>query len=124
MERECKRHGTTKHRLRKDTGTWRCCKCQSADVSRRRRKVKAILVQEAGGFCVVCGYDKYVGAMDFHHIDPLDKSFTIGNKGMTYSLSRMRAEAKKCVLLCKNCHAEVEGGITFLGGEMAAAPDC
>jgi hypothetical protein len=29
-------------------------------------------------------------------------------RGITRSLARLRAEAAKCVLLCANCHAEVE----------------
>ena len=29
---------------------------------------------------------------------------------MTRSLERLREEAGKCVLLCANCHAEVESG--------------
>jgi hypothetical protein len=31
------------------------------------------------------------------------------------SLERCREEARKCVLLCANCHAEVEGGIATVG---------
>ena len=34
--------------------------------------------------------------------------------GVTRSLTAARAEATKCVLLCANCHAEVEAGITVV----------
>jgi hypothetical protein len=29
-------------------------------------------------------------------------------------IDSLRAEMRKCVLLCGNCHAEVEGGLTTL----------
>jgi len=62
----------------------------------------------------VCGYDAYIGALQFHHLDPAQKSFGLSSQGFTRSLERMRQEAKKCVLLCANCHAEVEGGARAL----------
>jgi hypothetical protein len=34
--------------------------------------------------------------------------------GLTLSLDTLRAEIRKCVLLCSNCHAEVEAGVTTL----------
>ncbi len=66
---------------------------------------------EAGGRCQICGYDRYIGALQFHHLDPSEKSFTFGRRGLSMSVERFREEARKCVLLCANCHAEVEGGI-------------
>lgn len=92
----------------------RCLKCRSAAVSKRRRKLKEILVSEAGGACVSCGYDRYAGAMHFHHVDPSTKEFHLAHRGVARSLAKARAEAAKCVLLCANCHAEVEEGITQL----------
>jgi 5-methylcytosine-specific restriction endonuclease McrA len=76
--------------------------------------VKEVLVQEAGGCCVLCGYDRYNGALEFHHVNPAEKSFQLGLSGLTRSIEAMRAEASKCLLLCSNCHAEVEGGVTAL----------
>jgi 5-methylcytosine-specific restriction endonuclease McrA len=76
--------------------------------------VKELLVAEAGGHCAICGYDRYLGALQFHHLDPAKKSFHLGVAGLTRSLKAMRAEAAKCVLLCSNCHAEVEGGVASL----------
>jgi hypothetical protein len=56
----------------------------------------------------VCGYDRCVAALQFHHRDPREKTFTPSSKGVTRSLEKAREEARKCVLLCANCHAEVE----------------
>jgi len=46
--------------------------------------------------------------LDFHHKDPAKKSFSLSVKGLCYSWDIILKEAKKCILLCKNCHAEVE----------------
>jgi hypothetical protein len=76
--------------------------------------VKEVLVSEAGGRCVLCGYSRAVRALEFRHLDPAVKRFGLSSGGITMSLEAARAEAAKCVLLCSNCHAEVEDGITDL----------
>ena len=55
-----------------------------------------------------------VAALQFHHVDPGAKSFAISRAGVTRALSKAREEAAKCVLLCANCHAEVEAGLAQL----------
>jgi HNH endonuclease. len=75
--------------------------------------VRAILIEEAGGRCAACGYDAHHAALQFHHLDPASKAFTLRD-GDTRSLERMREEARKCVLLCANCHAQVEAGTVDL----------
>ena len=52
-----------------------------------------------------------MAGLHFHHVDPTDKAFGLSGRGMALSLEAARAEAAKCVLLCSNCHAEVESGI-------------
>jgi hypothetical protein len=76
--------------------------------------LKAILVKEAGGRCLICGYDRDPRALEFHRLDPNDKRLGLSGHGMTLSLAILRAEAAKCVLLCSNCHAEVENEVTAL----------
>jgi hypothetical protein len=76
--------------------------------------VKAILVEEAGGCCVICGYARHHQALQFHHLDPRQKRLNLSAQGISYSLASLRAEAKKCVLLCANCHTEVEIGAAAL----------
>jgi hypothetical protein len=73
--------------------------------------MKSILVAEAGGRCCVCGYDRNMRALHFHHLDPALKRHPINAKGVAVALDKLRAEARKCVLLCSNCHAEVEDGL-------------
>ncbi|HAU07439.1 MAG: hypothetical protein A2568_00560 [Candidatus Yanofskybacteria bacterium RIFOXYD1_FULL_44_17] len=81
-------------------------------VAKRRRKVKSLAIEYKGGKCQVCGYCKYQGALDMHHIS--DKQFGIGDKGYTRSWEKIKQELDKCILVCANCHREIEGGITQL----------
>ncbi len=110
IERRCKTHGMTAFVSSGARCHYRCKRCRSAAVSGRRRRVKRILVEEAGGRCALCGYDRSPAALQFHHVDPATKAFELSHNGVTRSIARARAEAKKCVLLCANCHAEVESG--------------
>jgi transposase len=109
--RECRHHGWTSFAVSGTGKRLRCKRCRIEHVSARRRRVKAILVAEAGGRCQLCGYDRYPGALQFHHRDPTEKAFGLATQGVARSLSRARSEVRKCVLLCANCHAEVEGGL-------------
>ena len=114
VERECPLHGVSKFVSYSAHDYHRCEKCRAERVVAHRRKVKSLLIAEAGGGCRLCGYDRYPGALQFHHLDPNVKSFNLGLRGVARSLARCRAEASKCVLLCANCHAEVEGGVAVL----------
>jgi transposase-like protein len=108
-EAECPTHGVTTF-VRRGADGFRCRLCRTSAVQRRRREIKRILVAEAGGACVLCGYDRTPGGLHFHHRDPTQKAFALSRQGVTRSLASARAEAEKCVLLCSNCHAEVEAG--------------
>jgi hypothetical protein len=109
----CSTHGVTTFRI-DSRGSYRCVRCNGDRVMARRRQIKQILIAELGGACTICGYDACHRALEFHHLDPEEKNFGIGFRGVTRSIERARAEAAKCVLLCANCHAEVEAGVTEL----------
>jgi endogenous inhibitor of DNA gyrase (YacG/DUF329 family) len=68
-------------------------------------KVKAVAYK--GGKCTECGYNKCLGAMEFHHLDEKTKSFELSNCH-TRSWATVLKELDKCILLCSNCHKEVE----------------
>jgi len=93
-------------------GSYRCKRCRSEAVARRRRKVKQLLVKQAGGRCQLCGYERCLAALEFHHLDPKEKSFGLAQRGITRSIEEVRREAEKCLLVCANCHAEIEAGAT------------
>ena len=46
--------------------------------------------------------------MDFHHLDPMEKDFSISER-MT-SFEAILPELAKCSLLCCRCHREVHDG--------------
>jgi hypothetical protein len=114
VEMRCRRHGLTSFRL-EGRGSYRCRRCRQERVSEWRRRVKRVLVEEAGGRCRLCGYDSCMAALQFHHLEPDAKSFALSRQGVTRSIAEARSEATKCVLLCANCHAEVEAGYRKIG---------
>lgn len=112
VHRTCRVHGSGAHVHRGDR--YRCRRCASESVTRHRQNVKLMLVREAGGGCAMCGYSRCVAALQFHHVDPATKRFALSLKGVSRAIEVVRAEASKCVLLCANCHAEVEAGVSIL----------
>ena len=85
---------------------WYCKKCwnrRTADTQIEKiRKLK----KDYGGKCTRCGYDKSFNALEFHHLDPTQKEFHLGNnRGL--SEAKLRVELDKCILVCRNCHAEL-----------------
>ena len=110
--RVCRIHGPERHYEFSDRGRrrYRCRRCVGEAVTRRHRKLKLQLVEECGGGCAVCGYARCVGNLHFHHVVPAEKSFEI-QMGSGKSLAAYREEARKCVLVCANCHGEIEAGL-------------
>lgn len=80
---------------------------QVISVSKRRKKIKELAIEYKGSKCQNCGYNKCKDALEFHHIDPLEKDFAIGSKGYTRSWDRVKKELDKCILVCANCHREI-----------------
>ena len=74
-----------------------------------RNEVKKKLVEYKGGKCQLCGYDKCIAALDFHHLDPEQKDFTIS--GGTKSFEHLKSEVDKCILVCANCHREIHANL-------------
>jgi len=64
-------------------------------------------VEYLGGKCQVCGYNRCLGSLVFHHIDSSTKEFGISSKGHSRSWERVKEELDKCVLVCSNCHGEI-----------------
>jgi len=81
-----------------------CKKCHSRATAQRAKNIKLQGVEYLGGECTKCGYSKYVGALQFHHIDPTQKDLKKFNKFVNFEV--LKEELDKCILLCANCHAE------------------
>lgn len=86
-----------------------CYNCMPDGIQLNRSGFLDLLRKSHGGKCERCGYNNYLGALDFHHINPNEKDFTIGNRN--FKLKECVEEIKKCVLLCSNCHREIHAGI-------------
>lgn len=71
-----------------------------------RKKLKERLVEYKGGKCEICGYNKCITALEFHHLDPGKKDFTIGSSKVL-SFEKCKQEVDKCILVCSNCHREI-----------------
>lgn len=71
-----------------------------------RIRLKERLVEYKGGKCEICGYNKCITALEFHHLNPKEKEFGIGNNDIL-SFERNKQEADKCILVCANCHREI-----------------
>ena len=77
-----------------------------------QRKSKALSF--LGGQCVQCAS---VEDLEFDHIDPDTKSFTVTTRLDSSSWEDIEVELLKCQLLCKSCHdMKTTGGV---GAKMA-----
>ena len=117
----CKKHGYCSFAINKK-GRRRCRRCSSESVTKRRQNIKQKLVDIFGGKCKICGYNKCVQALEFHHLDPTQKRYEIG-RGHCRKWEEILNEAKKCILVCVNCHAKIENNIInladscYMGGD-------
>lgn len=75
----------------------------------KRRVLREQAVAYKGGKCEICGYAKCLGALEFHHPDPLNKEFNISDRITSFGV--IQAELDKCHILCANCHREVHDGL-------------
>ncbi|MFN2598242.1 MAG: hypothetical protein ABR563_13765 [Pyrinomonadaceae bacterium] len=53
--------------------------------------------------CEVCG-ESHPACLDFHHIDPREKKFSVSTRRDRPSLQALKDEIAKCRVLCSNCH--------------------
>lgn len=88
----------------KDGRGSQCKRCDIEQSARRQQGKKRKLIEMFGGGCSRCGYDKCPTALDFHHPNE-DKETNVANL-RRYSFDKAVKEAKKCILLCANCHRE------------------
>ena len=79
----------------------------SKSVAESRRKRKKELVEIMGGKCILCGYNKCIHALEFHHINKSEKKYQLSSS-VCHSWEDDIAELKKCALVCSNCHKELE----------------
>lgn len=86
-----------------------CYDCMPDGVQLTRGGFLAKLKESKGGKCIKCGYDRCIKALEFHHLDPTQKDFTISNEN--FKLKEAVEESKKCILICSNCHKELHDNL-------------
>jgi hypothetical protein len=64
------------------------------------------LAQSLGGCCAICGYNKNLAALSFHHA--AEKRFKLDTRSLSNpTIEKVLKEFETCELLCLNCHAEL-----------------
>ena len=83
---------------------------KASQISRLRNKRKCVieLKRKFGGCCSICGYKKCLTSLEFHHPDPLVKNGSVAVILCVKGKKAAFEEAKKCILVCSNCHGELE----------------
>jgi hypothetical protein len=79
----------------------------SESVIRTQRRKKEIAVERMGGKCQLCGYDRCINALEFHHVDPTTKAGSPSYLVMRAKWETVEKELEKCILICANCHREI-----------------
>jgi hypothetical protein len=92
----------------KASGTHRnqCRDCNNKMVINRAASGKKRAVEYMGGCCSVCGYDKCLRALEFHHLDPSKKTETF-RRFTLWNFERQKKELENCIIVCSNCHREI-----------------
>lgn len=87
-----------------------CRECSSKYTLERQHKQKQQCIDYKGGKCQICGYRTTNQALQFHHLEPNEKEFAIGNHHLKL-FENVKNELDKCILLCANCHIETHAGL-------------
>lgn len=83
-----------------------CRACGTVKTREAFRRNKAILrgIKIERG-CAGCD-ERHPACLDFHHLDPSQKTFKLASPGAV-SVGRLMREVEKCVILCANCHRKL-----------------
>lgn len=89
-----------------------CKSCNGKKSKEYNQRKRLKYLELKGNKCQICGYDKYHGALEFHHTDPKDKSDKLNHQSLTQGkISFVLQELEKCILICSNCHREIHAGL-------------
>jgi hypothetical protein len=86
-------------------------------------RVKQGLVNQFGGGCQRCGYNRLLRALHFHHTDPSGKESWSGVSGKA-SLKEVAAHPERFLLLCATCHIEEHEALDIARYTMATCLQC
>jgi hypothetical protein len=110
--------------ISKSTAAWHASESARESSKKRRRENKRKFRTELklmfGGMCKRCNYDRCLDALHFHHRNPSEKSIGVSQAMQWGSQDLTIEEAKKCDLICANCHAEFHSKLVPVA-ELASA---
>lgn len=75
------------------------------------QEIKQLINERKQSGCSICGYFKCLKALEFHHLDPKKKLFSLSRSSSRYSHKEITDELDKCVIVCSNCHKEIHDGL-------------
>lgn len=78
--------------------------------ARQHTEMKQQSVDYKGGKCSLCGYERCIDALTFHHVTG-QKEFGIAAHIHSQTWTVIQAELDKCILVCANCHSEIHAGL-------------
>ena len=91
-----------------------------AAVTKRRKTIRQKAIKYKGGKCELCGYNRCIEALEFHHIS--NKCFGISQKGYTRSWNKVKDEIDTSLRKLSSrsrkwCNAAFrpKGGLKLLG---------
>jgi predicted transcriptional regulator len=91
-----------------------CKHCSNNQTVERQKRFKQQCIEYKGGKCVSCGYKKCNNVLEFHHLDPSKKEFSIAHAKLTSFNEKVKRELDNCALVCANCHREIHAGFLAL----------
>jgi len=80
--------------------------------TKNKEKIRLLISGFRSNGCSLCP-EKSDPCLVAHHLDPKEKSFTLGDasRAKTMSANRIMKELQKCICLCMNCHAKFHAGL-------------
>jgi hypothetical protein len=89
--------------------TWNHKYCSKECFESTRPKVKSTpdIFNIGKDVCSICGYNKYIECLEWHHLIEGDKLFQLSGHTGKRTVEEIEDEKKKCVVLCCNCHQEI-----------------
>lgn len=82
---------------------------RGSDQKSRGAKKKSVVCKKMGGKCCICGYSKNLSGLTFHHTIPQKKLFPLDIRSFANRKKKaLEEEVQKCILVCRNCHSEIE----------------
>ena len=103
------------------TGSITSCGCAAHPTKKQdhpviafRKRIKIALVEGFQHQCTCCGLVDEPQLYDFHHLNPEEKTFGIASASTTRSRQAYADEAKKCIMVCANCHRRIENDLIDL----------